>query len=113
MRNGILTCILALAGFATAQAQTVSTLVNLGQGSFGDGLTVGPSGDLFASEGYNGSKVLRITLPGTEPTPAVTEFATGLQGAVGGGQLTCTGPAMGVPMQHAEALHGRISMASP
>jgi len=65
---------------STAQSQTVSTLASLNLGRLGDGLIQGPNGDLFLSQGYNGNKVFRITLDGQ-----VTEFATGLQGAVGTG----------------------------
>jgi len=69
--------IAALAVVCTS-AQTVTTFTDLG-GSFGDGLTFGPSGDLYASGGYNQGRILRIS-----PQGDVSEFVTGLNGAVGG-----------------------------
>ncbi len=59
-------------------AQTVSTLVNLPQSNVGDGLIISATGDLFLSSGFTNSTVYRIT-PGGE----VSNFSTGLQGAVG------------------------------
>ncbi len=78
MKKGVLSCILLLVGAIGLQAQTVSTLVDLNRGSLGDGLIMAPSGDLFLSTGYNKSTVLKIT-----PEGEVSNFATGLQGAVG------------------------------
>ncbi len=78
MKRGIAICTLLLAGAMSVHAQTVSTLVDLNRGSFGDGLVVAPSGDLFLSGGFDKSTVLKIT-----PQGEVSDFATGLQGAVG------------------------------
>ncbi|MFT5514680.1 MAG: sugar lactone lactonase YvrE [Rhodothermales bacterium] len=61
-----------------AQAQTVSTFANLQRGAYGDGLTMSASGDLYASQGYNGSVVLMI-----DKQANVSVFASGLQGSVG------------------------------
>ena len=78
MRKRFLICALLLAGAVDLNAQTVSTLVNLNRGPFGDGLTVASSGDLFASGGFDKGTVFRIT-----PEGNISDFATGLQGAVG------------------------------
>lgn len=62
--------VLILSFFTTlqffVQAQTVSTLVNLNQGTMGDGITVAHTGDIFYSSGFGTSfnKIFKITPEG-------------------------------------------------
>lgn len=64
----------------SSEAQTVSTLVNLNQGTMGDGITVAKNGDIYYSSGFGTSinKVFKIT-----PEGAFSVFKENISNPVG------------------------------